>query len=68
MRNFWQLGFWVEQQQETKALGLAGALSDRIGNSSHLAHTVAAASYHLQDYETSVEHFERLLKQDPFRY
>ncbi len=31
MRNLWQLGFWVEQQQETKALALAQSIGERIG-------------------------------------
>ena len=67
-KNFWLACFFLDMQQAKDAFELNCSLYETFKGSVFIMNQIAHASYVALEYDIAIDWFQRLLKQDPFRY
>lgn len=67
-KNFYYAGFFLDHQQAKDSIDISCALYKTFKGSVFIMNQIAHASYVALEYDIAIDWFQRLLRQDPFRY
>ena len=67
-KNFYYACFFLDKQQAKDSIDYFGALFKHFKGSVFIMNQIAYASYIALEYDIAIDWFERLLRQDPYRY